>query len=491
MAWHTRTRSGTGRADPRPAALPAFTGVAFSAWAAAFAVGVLIHEWQFIQPPFAINTLIVTAAFAVILRPWAMWRIMLLLALLATELAVVLPNPQNHLMFIGIVGVTIVAWWLWLRRRSPEQARDPAVMYRRLAPYLRVGFILMWYFAALAKMNSGFETIDATCSVWILERIPAVHIPDLMVPAVIVGTQVVELAVPTFLLFRRTRPLGIALGFGFHVVSALAGHSAFSGFGWSFYLLFLPPAVIARAVVLGRRALPAAARRGVAVVVAHAPVAIVTFAALWMTAAAVLPVAFDKPWVLRRWGACLLCLLWMGATGVLLVRLRRHWLPPSPLAVLTPPPGPRVDLRVRNGLFLLGLVVVLFTAAMPYLGLKTRAAFTMYANLRTEPGHWNHLVIPESARVFDWQDGDVRFLGTDDPRLQAVIDEQLAEHTVLLGARRIVEEFPDATVTYELDGVARMAAPVSADPVLGRPPSPEQKWFGAMRPFVEGGTCQH
>ena len=62
---------------------------------------------------------------------------------------------------------------------------------------------------------------------------------------------------------------------------------------------------------------------------------------------------------------------------------------------------------------------------------------------------------------------------------------------MLLGARRIVDDFPDATVRYTLDGVERMASPVSADPVLGAPVSSAQELFGAIRPFVEGGTCQH
>lgn len=482
MASHTTAPRGAATVPGR-----AFTGVAFSTWAAAFAVGVLIHEVQFLQPPFAFNTVIVTAAFLLLLRPFAVWRTVLLLALLFVELLIVLPNPQNHLMFLGVVSATVVPWWLWMRLRRPDEARSPAVMYERLGPYLRLGFVLMWYFAAFAKMNSGFETVGSTCAVWILELIPGVVVPTVLAPAVIFGTQALELAVPTLLLFHRTRWLAIILGFSFHFIAALAGHSAFSGFGWSFYLLFLPPIVLARAVVLGRRALPEAARRAVAVVVAHTPVAVVTFAALWMTAAAVVPAVFDRPGSVRRWTACLLCVVWMGVTGALLVRLRRHWTPSSPTAA---PPGPRASLRVRNGLFLLGLVALVLTAAMPYVGLKTRAAFTMYANLRTEPGHWNHLVVPESARIFHWQDGDFVFLGSNDPLVTERFTELESEHTVLLGARQLVVDRPQATVHYVLDGVEHESV-VAQDPVLGQPLSVAQDWFGAMRPYVEGNTCQH
>jgi len=32
---------------------------------------------------------------------------------------------------------------------------------------------------------------------------------------------------------------------------------------------------------------------------------------------------------------------------------------------------------------------------------------------------------------------------------------------------------------------------VSSGPVLGAPISRAQEWFGAIRPYVDGGTCQH
>jgi hypothetical protein len=164
------------------------------------------------------------------------------------------------------------------------------------------------------------------------------------------------------------------------------------------------------------------------------------------------------------------------------VRLWRHW-------VFAP--GPRASLRVTDDVMLVGLGLLVLTAATPYLGLKSRASLTMFSNVRTEPGHWNHLLVPEQVRLFDWQDGDVHFLGSDDPALDAKIAGHEGEHTVLLDLRRLVDEFPDAAVRYELDGVERIAAPLSADPVLGAPLSPAQELFAAMRPYNETGSCQH
>lgn len=463
----------------------AFDGVAFAVFAVAFAIGALIHEFNstfawWVAIPVAV------AALAVLLRPASPVRLVVLLGLLVVECVSRMPNPVNHQVLVGVLGSTLGLWWLGLRLRAPRVAADPAALYARMAPYLRVAFVLMWAIAALAKVNTGFTDVVESCSVWILESIPGVAVPQVLAPAVIAGTIGLELAVPALLLFHRTRPTAIVLAFGFHLVSAFAGHSWFSGFAWAFYFLFLPPAMLARAVVMVRRALPERVRGGLAVAVSRAPVTLAVASVTWVVVRyGLLPKLPGSLAEARHWGAVGMCVVWMGLSGAVLFRLRHHWIP-------APAHGRRARLRVRSPIMWVGIGLLVLNAAMPYMGVKTRAAFTMFSNLRTEPGHWNHLLVPESVRVFGWLDGgDVRFLDTDDPRLAGKIADQGSEHLLLLGARRLVDEFPDATVRYTLDGMERVAAPVSADPVLGVPISTGQEWFGAIRPYAEGGTCQH
>ncbi|MGQ0574883.1 MAG: hypothetical protein ACT4RN_11860 [Pseudonocardia sp.] len=479
------TRSSATPRMPAPAGQttsPKFAGVAYAVFAAAFAVGTLIHEFQS-TIPWWMAVPVATAAFWVLLRPAATARLVLLLALLAAECVVTLPSPSNHQILVGILGLAVAPWWVAWRLRDPVAAADPGEFLQRAGGFLRVCFILFWAFAALAKFNSGFLDVAASCSVWMLESVPLVDVPRALTPLVIVGTILVEALIPLLLLFHRTRPLAIVLAFGFHAVSAVAGHSSFSGFAWSMYVLFLPPAMLARAVVAARRALPEPARRGVALAVRRAPVALAVLVGGWAVVryglVSMLPDSLKGG--ARHWGAVLLCLAFMGVSGWALLRLRRHWLPTR---------GPRASLRVTSVVMLLGIGLVVFTAAMPYLGLKTRAAFTMFSNMQTEPGQWNHVLVPEAFRVFDWQDGgEVAFLDTDDPQLAAHLARTGRQEIVLLGARQSVADFPDAVVRYRLDGVERVAAPVSADPVLGAPLTPAQRWFGAIRPNA-GGTCQ-
>ncbi|MDF2978937.1 MAG: hypothetical protein K0S40_3665 [Actinomycetospora sp.] len=203
------------------------------------------------------------AALAVLLRPPSPVRLVVLMAAMVVEYVRQLPDPVNHQVLLGVLGVALAVWWLGLLARRPDVARDPAQLYDRIAPFLRVAFILMWLVAALAKVNAGFLDTASSCAVWIVESIPVVQVPTPLVPVVIAGTLAAELSLPLLLLFHRTRPLALAVALPFHALSALAGHSWFSGLAWAFYALFLPPVVMARGIVVARRLLAAvAATRG-------------------------------------------------------------------------------------------------------------------------------------------------------------------------------------------------------------------------------------
>ena len=53
-------------------------------------------------------------------------------------------------------------------------------------------------------------------------------------------------------------------------------------------------------------------------------------------------------------------------------------------------------LRLAHPVWWLGPALIFVNAVSPYIGLKTQNSFTMYSNLQTENGRWNHaLLLPE------------------------------------------------------------------------------------------------
>jgi hypothetical protein len=483
-----------------PRSLPATApqrlhGLAFAVWAFALAVGVLIHEWQRAQPPLSTTGLTVVLAVGVLLRPWSVLRLMALLASMAIELVSDLPNVFNHTLVIGVVSITLLIWWLIELVRSSDRARDPRYVFASIAPFLRVAFVVVLFSAAISKLNTGFFDSSTTCAVWILNAIPFVSIPGGLAGLMIVGGVIVEFAIPTLLLFRRTRFLAVLIGMGFGVVTALAGHAPFAGFGWSFYLLFITPGTLGRAIVTVRRALPAQVRRWLTSVSSSPAGWLVLGAAALLVMGVMQLLSTDLYAIVKRYGASLAFCLWTLAWAVVLLRNWRHW--------FRPPPASWGRFGAGHLVFAVALLLVVLNAASPYLGLKTRFSFTMFSNLQTEPGRWNHVVIPEAMRIFGLQDGMVRFDEVSDPALAAQLELYTGRRRTgagavtgdalgvpLLAAQRLASYFPDATVTYEYDGKTYVAAPVSSDPILGvSVPYLVQK-LGGFRPLDPVDSCQ-
>lgn len=104
----------------------------------------------------------------------------------------------------------------------------------------------------------------------------------------------------------------------------------------------------------------------------------------------------------------------------------------------------------------------------PYLGLKTQSVWTMYSNLQTEEDRWNHLLVPEAVRVFDYQDSTVRVVASDVPSLAEAArhDRRLA----WVAFREMASDHPAGTVIYERDDRRIAAGPIGSDPVLRTPP---------------------
>jgi hypothetical protein len=315
------------------------SAIPYVVWSVAFAFGVLLHEWQTGDPPWSFHTVPALLAIWVLLRPTAVARMIALFAALAVELVLDLPDPWNHTLIAGVIGGAGTVWWLLFARRT-RAAHDPAQVFEQFTPFLRVAFVVAFYAAAFAKLNQGFFDSAGTCAAWIMESIPLVSVPGGLRAPLIVGSVVLEFAIPTLLLFRRTRPAAVVLGFGFHLVSALAGHTAFSGLAWSFYLLFLPAGVLNRAAVAARSAVTLENRRRIARAAAT-PLTWVALAAVWVLALGLLNLLpYPIYPLVRRWGAALPYMIYMTVWAVLLFRLRRLW--------IRMPRGPRGMLRVRH-----------------------------------------------------------------------------------------------------------------------------------------------
>ena len=375
------------RLRPTGHGLPPHRRSAFAVFAFALAVGTLVHEWNSTFTAWVVIPVVV-AALAVLVRP-------------ASPVRLVLADGDSrrrmHRAAAGSGqppgtpgGARRRAWALVARasgaltRRRARSRHNSTIESR---PFSRLGFILMWFLAALAKLNGGvpghgidLRGVDpgidparrrpagswsrpssrGTLAVETLTSDPP-HVPPH--PAVRTHGRVCR-STPS-----RPSP---------------DTHGSRGSPGRSTPCSSRPRSWLAPRSSLARSC-PRALRRAVDATSARPWPAVLLGAVAFIVGHYVLVPALG-PFAggARNWGAILVCLGWMGFTSVVLWRLRGSWFPGAS--------RPRAGLAVRQVVLVIGLVVLVLNGMSPYLGLKTTAAFTMFSNLRTEPGHWNPLV---------------------------------------------------------------------------------------------------
>jgi hypothetical protein len=146
---------------------------------------------------------------------------------------------------------------------------------------------------------------------------------------------------------------------------------------------------------------------------------------------------------------------------------------PSPALLIFP------ALLVANGL-------------LPYLGGKTETSFAMYSNLRTEGGVSNHWLIPPTVQVWGYQRDLVKIRHTSVRRIQRLANRGF--QWTYFEFKAMMSEFPNASVTYERNGVVTSLRRVRDDPEFVRAEDTLMRKMLKFRPIAIDETrapCIH
>jgi hypothetical protein len=415
-------------------------------WAATQVLDLLCFP-QWVEHPAGVALFL--SALAVLARPSALGRMLVMAGSSLVYLYIRSPITPNHILFEGFVNLTILLVAL-RHSRVPRQAMG-ATVFQEAVPYLRALLLALYGFASLHKLNWDFLTPATSCAGFMLDGIFGRF--ELTAPggpvksAVVWVSLMAEGGIPLLLLFPRTRRLAMLAAWGFHF--ALAFHPRPGIYGFSSMLLamlslFLPagffPALLQRP--LAQRIVTGVVRRRTSVtrlLAALAGVAVLVSVPIMLSGVMVenTPAA---QWV-RRAGM----LLWMPYAIALLAVLLVGWRAAA---------GESSSGLVRARLSPAIAVLVLFLAngMAPYLGFQTVRTMSMFSNIRTEGDRTNHVFIPSSLQIADYQDDLVRLIDSSDPWLAFwARNESLLP---FIEVRRRVWERPDVPVqvTYERAG---------------------------------------
>jgi hypothetical protein len=415
--------------------------------------------------------LIIVTSALVLLRPSSTAALFTLAAAHLAQTAWESPFVPNHQLFGALVNGAFVAGIavLALQRRGRAARVDRGELFEAIAPAVRLALLVLYFFAFLHKLNTDWFDLEVSCGAELYAAVRQ-QVPFLPGSApwnrlAVYGSLAIEAIIPLLLTFARTRHVGILTGAGFHWLLALHPFHAFYNFSsmlFALFMLFVAPSVVHAAFGGARErrirwmSWSFAALFGVCYLVnrvgvdtGSAPTDV--FIYLFALGALLLAAGFLLPLRGRAWGA--------AAAGAF--RLPRPFLAALPLLV-----------------FLNGLT--------PYLGLKTEGAWAMFSNLRTENGRSNHLFVPVSIQLFDYQRDLVQVTRSSDNFLQAVARRrQLVPYFEVRRRAQVI-------VRYDRNGVTYGYGRVADDPAFFPVSLVEAKLL-RFRPVTPGTrqTCLH
>lgn len=327
------------------------------------------------------------------------------------ELWIRLPWVANHWLYVSWVNLLLLAGIFWTGRRPGQAWRWPSLceMLRQIRPVLLWGLALLYAMALFHKLNWDYWDPKASCAMALAQSVP--YFPVLedgswIRRAVIVGSMLLETAIPVLLLISRTRWLGILIGAAFHVLLGFVPFETYYNFSillLAIYVALLPDKAWARIEEAIERLYQKAGQLrylGLALLWGLGIYVVIDAQSMFKAA------EWTYRGVLLFWG--LGPLLWLG----LLWGMRR--------------PGDRQDsLRLwekgkvpRWGVLLLAFLGI--HALGPYLGWKSELSFSMYSNLRVMNGGSNHWVLPRTLDLWGWQSDWVQIRRSSSMRLEGL-----------------------------------------------------------------------
>ena len=436
-------------------------------WAATQVLDLLCFP-QWVQHPTGVAVFL--AALAVLHKPSAFGRVLLMCASNLAYLYVRSPITPNHILFEGFVNLAILLVAL-RHRRVTLRDLGPAV-FQEAVPYLRGLLLALYAFAFLHKLNWDFLAPVTSCAGFMLDGVfgrfelaaPGGPVKEI-VPWIAL---MAEGGIPLLLLFPRTRRLAMLVAWLFHF--GLAFHPRPGIYGFSSMLLalltlFLPagfyPALLQHPLVRRGVAMAIARRVYWSRLLAGLAVLAVLIAVPIILSGVVVEGSRAAQWV-RRGGM----LLWMPYATALLAALLVGWRAARGEAFSGEASRARLSPAV------VALLLFFFNGMAAYLGFQTVRTMSMFSNIRTEGDRTNHLFIPSSLQIADYQDDLVRLIDSSDIWLDFYAqNESLLPFTEL---RRRVWEHPQVRVTVKYERAGRIETLDSSQPGAERqvPPLP-------------------
>jgi hypothetical protein len=417
-----------------------FTVFSFTWTMAAMFHQLTFNDWRWYDPKGVILSL---AILPVLYRPSSWQRFALYVFVDWLMVGLAFPEHPNHIVFSWVLnGCILVSLGLVAyRNKGVSDPEFAAIWFRAFAPWARIFLCILYWLTVFHKINTSYLNLDCSCgSGMLLDIDKRFHLPP-AAPWVqycaMYGTLLIEALLPLMLLMRQTRAIVIVPGLLFHGMLALHPHAgifSFSATIIALYTTFLPAEV---AEDLMPKKWMILSRRWVIIVLGSCVLA-------WIFRAW-LPAVLQRdywPWFWRV--GFVTFYIYLGFCLVLYIRAR--------LKRRAENLDIQGNLATYPVLAIFGLVLVV-NGFGPYFGLRTQSSFSMFSNLHTENGVSNHLIMPASLQVTDWQKDLVEIIDTNDEELLRARDQNML--VVYLELRRVRSDRENFFAVFRRNGIVQ------------------------------------
>ena len=435
-------------------------------WAAYGILHVLLTNRSLLNPysnrELAFKLLVVVAGFFVFGKPSSVTRFALFcFAWLAATLSYA-PYWPNHLWHTVAMNAILLVICLLAVVGVGQGATVRERVATIFGPIGRLSVFVLYFWVVVHKLNADYLNPDVSCG-WVLYTESAVFIKDMTGIAVpvqtwmqypcLLGALIIEALIPLLLVFRQTRFAGLVLGGVFHLILSLHENGfilSFTMMMMAHYMLFTSHEGRAACADWWQRTWlnkKLMTPRGL-----RLPIALSLVFALYVT-----PVGLANKWGSIPQAELILGInsevAWrvarVAATGystlVLLLIIRFQW------RRTTWANDPQYPVCVPRPIVLaLFPVALFFNGLSPYIGLKTHHSYAMFSNLRTENGVTNHLFMPVSLRVANYQDDLIHILESNVPGFEPM--EPGIRMTRFEFNRLLAYSHKDLRIVYTING---------------------------------------
>ena len=382
--------------------------------------------------------IVLLLAILVVFKPESSKRMAALAAVQLFYLFKEMPFTDNHLYIMGFInaGLLIAIAVSYAKKTSYLHNINLSM------GYLCAAFLIAYFAAAFAKLNTGFFDTDYSCAVTMFYDSASIITAKNFLPSTLESllpyyVTAAELSIPLLLLFRKTRYLGILVLVFFHLGISLSPTATALDFTIALFALAVPfldrdakHEVIRILYSLGKKTV------GFFTASVYSwPFVIFLFLFLIKSSSRLLSLGIYPYWLLLAPFALL-------SGGILLITVFRIGLSWNSSDNSNP-------FRPLYPIHYLLLLFLIINAATPYLGIKTIGTFTMYSNLQTENSSSNHFLVDRYFGSMPLDDM-VEVISSDHSVLNSFAQSGywITNHELT----RILSESPTSSVQFQRGG---------------------------------------